>query len=99
MSVTVKYRGNEIVHKNYRWVYKDTGLSVEETHQERPCGKCNKERTSEGYDACLGTLPGTMNACCGHGETGDAYVQLLDGESIQGKDAITILKILSSHRG
>ena len=38
------------------------------------CGKCKKGPTKEGHDGCLGTLPGVMNACCGHGDINDAYV-------------------------
>ena len=58
-----------------------------------PCGKCNKSVTKEGHDACLGTLPGVMNACCGHGKKQEAYIQFLDGFAIRGKDAIKIIKI------
>jgi hypothetical protein len=35
-----------------------------------------------------------MNACCGHGDIEDAYVQFLDGFSISGEDAIIILEVL-----
>ena len=86
-----------MIYKNNQWVFEDTQLSVAETFRDRPCGKCNKERTSEGHDACLGILPGTMNACCGHGETGDAYVQFWGGQAIQGKDAIVVLDVLKKY--
>ena len=76
------------------WVYSDTGLPVAETHNLRSCGRCNKGRTIEGHDACLGTLKGIMNACCGHGIEKEASIQFLDGFSIHGKDAVTILNIL-----
>lgn len=39
------------------------------------CGYCGVSRTKEGHDGCLGTLENVMNACCGHGELGMAYVQ------------------------
>jgi hypothetical protein len=39
------------------------------------CGHCEKKRTSEGHDGCIGTLENVMNACCGHGESNLAYVQ------------------------
>lgn len=39
------------------------------------CTHCNKSRTPEGHDGCIGTLKNVMNACCGHGETNMAYVQ------------------------
>lgn len=39
------------------------------------CGYCKKYRTKEGYDGCIGKLENVKNACCGHGETKQAYVQ------------------------
>ena len=82
---------------NGQWIYSDTKKSTIDTWQKRPCGRCGKFPTKEGHDACLGTLPGVMNACCGHGhgDNRDAYVQFLDGFSIHGKEAITILTILT----
>jgi hypothetical protein len=59
------------------------------------CGHCNLERTTEGHDGCLGTLPGLMNACCGHGGNAEGvYVQFLDGTCIRDNDAKTIIEIL-----
>ena len=57
------------------WVYSDTGQRVAE-NPERPCGHCGLPNRPDGHDACLGELPGVMNACCGHGDQRDAYVQL-----------------------
>jgi hypothetical protein len=65
--------------------------------RDRPCGKCGEYATEEGHDACLGTLHGVMNACCGHGDIEDAYVQFLDGFSISGEDAIIILEVLKKY--
>ena len=62
---------------------------------QKICKECGLERTKEGHDGCLGTLPGLMNACCGHGKYGEGvYVQFLDGKSIHGEDAIKIIEIL-----
>lgn len=37
----------------------------------RPCPKCGQMPTPEGFDPCLGFIPGASAACCGHGvETG-----------------------------
>ena len=33
----------------------------------RPCAKCGRPPTTEGYDACLGFIEGVKSACCGHG--------------------------------
>lgn len=97
MSTTSKYRGNLIIYKDNQWIFEDTGLSVKKTHKDKPCGNCGKLSTPEGHDACLGTLIGIMNACCGHGEEKEAYVQFLDGECIRGKDAIDVMRILKKY--
>lgn len=96
--VKSKFRGHDIVYKNGWWFYEETGLPTVETHLTMPCGKCGKMPTHEGHDPCLGILPGLMNACCGHGEIGEAYIQFLDGESIHGEDAVTIIEVLKKYR-
>jgi len=48
------------------WRYADTG---EPAIGARACARCGQEPTAEGYDACLGTIPGVTSACCGHGVT------------------------------
>lgn len=61
------------------------------------CVKCGKGPTKEGHDGCLGTLPGpVMNACCGHGNTSQAYIQYWGGRRIAGEDAIKEQKRLCS---
>lgn len=61
------------------------------------CGKCKKGPTLEGHDGCLGTLPDAeiMNACCGHGNDDQAYIQYWDGSRIAGCQAIKEIKRLS----
>ena len=93
-----KLRGHKIEYVNGEWIYSDTKGPTVDTWQDRPCGICGKFPTEEGHDACLGTLPGVMNACCGHGDNRDAYVQFLGGFSINGEDAITILTILKKEK-
>lgn len=56
------------------------------------CEHCNKQRTPEGHDGCIGTLQNVVNACCGHGETKMAYVQFYDERIIQGEEALKIIK-------
>ncbi len=85
-------RGHEIVLVNEEWCFVDTLERSASTWLQRPCGLCGEENTPEGHDVCLGTLPGVMNACCGHGDLRDAYVQFHDGTSIQGQAAITFVK-------
>lgn len=44
------------------------------------CDHCGLDRTSEGHDGCIGTLPNVTNACCGHGGNAEgAYVQFSIG--------------------
>jgi len=58
------------------------------------CDKCKKGPTKEGHDGCLGTLSGpVMNACCGHGNDSQAYIQYWGengkgGKRIAGDEAI-----------
>lgn len=48
------------------------------------CNRCNRPPTPEGFDACLGRLPGVKNACCGHGDPTCGYVQFENGVIIRG---------------
>ena len=68
-----KLRGHPIVCVNSEWLYKDTMTPT--AGNERSCGHCGMENTPEGHDGCLGTLVGAKNACCGHGESDEAYIQ------------------------
>lgn len=81
-------RGHPIAFEDGRWVYRDTGTPT--VGSDRPCGHCGKGRTAEGHDGCLGTLPGVMNACCGHGIEGEAYIQFWTGARIAGKAAMEV---------
>lgn len=53
-------------HEVYRYVDNGDPI-VAGSIPERPCPQCGKPPTPEGYDACLGYLPGVTSACCGHG--------------------------------
>ena len=39
-----------------------------------------------------------MNACCGHGDIEEAYIQFWDGSCIRGEDAKTIQNILKKYQ-
>lgn len=86
-------RGHEIEwdEKQDAYVYSDTHEPTVETYKDRPCGNCGLTETPEGYDGCLGTLPGVINACCGHGVTQDAFVQFEDGRRLSGNEAINAM--------
>ncbi|KKM03778.1 hypothetical protein LCGC14_1770980 [marine sediment metagenome] len=85
-----KYRGHYIELFQGEWVYSDTKESVKVSYLARNCGICDKPYTDEGHDACLGTLKFVMNACCGHGNINEAYVQFLDGSCVRGKNAVAL---------
>ena len=76
---------------NIVWRYWDNGEPTETTN--RPCGHCGIFKTEEGHDPCLGTLPGVMNACCGHGRSESTYVQLADGTRLSGQDATDFIEM------
>jgi hypothetical protein len=57
-------RGNPIIYSQGSWIYED-GTPIGK--EERPCTRCGKMPTKEGYDACLGYIQGAKQACCGHG--------------------------------
>ena len=60
---TTYYRGHKIFFDGWNWRYCDTWEII----SNRPCKRCNRPPTHEGYDACLGHIPGMFSACCGHG--------------------------------
>lgn len=62
--ITSHQRGWLIRYDGANWVYADSGESIE---IERPCVKCGLMSTVEGYDACVGYIPGKTSVCCGHG--------------------------------
>ena len=69
------------------WRYSDDDSTVKDNWQDRPCGKCGESFTEDGHDPCIANLPGVMNACCGHGDDSEAYIQFECGESINGVEA------------
>ena len=88
---TSKWRGNTIYCKNDKWHYqKDNKLVSEDSR--RKCGHCGESETKEGHDGCIGKIPDVMNACCGHGSIGEAYIQYNNGAVIRGEYAINIMK-------
>ena len=71
------------------WRYTDNGNPV--AGRDRECGHCGERRTPEGHDPCLGTLPGVMNACCGHG-IDEPYVQLEDGDVLSAEESERLIR-------
>lgn len=62
--ITSHIRGHAVEYVNGHWQYVDDKTPA---FNNRPCAKCGKMPTSEGYDACLGYIPRALWACCGHG--------------------------------
>lgn len=87
-------RGHEIYSKDGVYYYADTDEPT--VGNRRSCGYCGLADTSEGHDGCLGTLPGVMNACCGHGERQSAYVQFSDEKVVRGREALKTINNLRS---
>ena len=90
---TSKYRGHKIKVKDGIWIYSDLNKPVESVKNIR-CGYCGSSKTKAGHDGCLGELPNIMNACCGHGNTDEMYIQYLNGVCVQGKEAFLVIKKL-----
>jgi hypothetical protein len=66
MTATSHYNGwpTEWCEQRQVWVWSDTKQPIDGV---RPCKHCGLPPTPEGYDGCLGYLPGVVAACCGHG--------------------------------
>ncbi len=64
-------RGHLIGFRQGHWYFLDTG---EPLNYSRACIQCGLFPTKEGYDACVGFIPGITSACCGHG-VGDKIKQ------------------------
>jgi hypothetical protein len=94
MTARSTWRGHSIVFVDGAYQFEDTGGPT--VGSDRPCGHCGKYPTIEGHDRCVGTLPGVMNACCGHGEVPLAYVQMPDGSLVQGQDALDVIDKLKT---
>tara|TARA_B100000378_G_scaffold236018_1_gene202700 strand:- start:12845 stop:13135 length:291 start_codon:yes stop_codon:yes gene_type:complete len=94
----MKFRGHHIEDKDDVFVYSDTLEPVAENWQKRGCGHCGMKDTPEGHDGCLGTLDENivMNACCGHGNDSEAYVQFWNGDVLTGDWAIDLQKELKT---
>lgn len=93
-----KLRGHEIKLVNGKWIYCDSGELTSETWMDRPCGHCCLHNTPEGHDGCLGALPNVINACCGHGEVNEAYVQFTDKAILRNSEALQWIKSHSNSK-
>jgi hypothetical protein len=68
--------------------YADNGEAFNlKNGKERPCVRCGKHPTVEGYDACIGHLSGVRSACCGHGVS-KGYIIYQDGH-VENEESLT----------
>jgi len=63
--VTSYRRGHPIKYDGEKWFYLDSEKPI--NSEIRPCKRCGRMPTPEGYDACLGFISRVSSACCGHG--------------------------------
>ena len=77
--ITSQTNGHEIIYINGLWVYEDTREPISII---RPCKRCEKYPTKEGYDGCIGYLKGVKYACCGHGIE-KPYAILNNGDKLE----------------
>jgi hypothetical protein len=87
------YRRGHLLHRfaDEQWRWADTGRfagRVTSRTGDRPCISCGLAATPEGYDGCLGRLPGVTNACCGHGGVVQPYVAYEDGTVQRDDDVV-----------
>src|SRR5512142_3377383 len=67
-------------------------LSLAHLAGERPCGLCGLVADEWlGPDPCLGLINGVAAACCGHGDTNEAYVVLRNDKAYYGERALAML--------
>lgn len=64
MSATAYMRGNPIYYDSKDWRYTEDNTLADDN---KPCVRCGKMPTAEGYDHCLGYIDSAKSACCGHG--------------------------------
>ena len=88
MTEKSKFYGYEIQRntENDEWVFTDTLEPTISTYQKRPCGMCGLFKTEDDHDACIANLPNVINACCGHGNVDEAYIQFENGSELRGSD-------------
>lgn len=77
-------RGHPIVKfadGRWRWAASGRYLRLGSNSGDPPCARCHRPPTSDGYDPCLGWLPGAISACCGHGVS-EGHVTYVRGEPL-----------------
>lgn len=86
-----EFKGHEIKLVNNEWFFINSSKSVKDNWRKISCGVCGEKSTKEGHDNCIGTLPGVVNACCGHGQTDEAYVMFSNGFILRSNSALNVI--------
>lgn len=82
MTAIAHVRGWECYYNGNKWLYVDNNQSI---NPGRACVRCGICPTSEGYDACMGYVPGAKSVCCGHGVEEPHIIMRLAGEPMEDK--------------
>lgn len=88
MKKAISYLRGHAIYFNDQWRYVDNDEPTITHWESRSCGACSLPNRPDGHDACLGELPGVINACCGHGQETQAYVQFANKDIVRGSAAI-----------
>ena len=93
-------RGHRLVlYADRRWRWAATGRFVpggrRPLDRDPPCVACGLPPTPEGYDACLGHIPGARAACCGHGVK-EPYVSWGAGDVERGDEVLRFRRCTAS---
>ena len=62
------------------------------------CAHCGLTCGPSDDDPCIESLPGVMNACCGHGRPEDAYIQFSATRSLRGSAAFEMQRAIRQIR-
>lgn len=71
--------GHEVWWDGEAYRYMDGELADGWGGDPRDCPECGELPTEEGYDPCLGCIPGAKHVCCGHGGRMKRYCIMEDG--------------------
>jgi len=94
MTARGNLRGHPIYWDGDQYRYQDDDTVTVGNYGQRDCGECKLLNREDGHDACLGELPGIMNACCGHGDPEEAYIQYPNGSDMRGPQAVAEMERL-----
>ena len=90
-------RGHQIYCDDHDvWRYVDNNEPT--VGAERPCGICLEATGPSGYDPCIGEVPGAINACCGHGNDDEAYIQY-SNTCLRGTEAVRQQHMQQENKG